>query len=226
MTRLLLIRHGQTPANVAGILETTIPGPGLTELGRQQAEALVEALGGEPIAAIHVSVMMRTSLTASPLAAHLALEPSVREGLHEIEAGALEGRADRDAVRGYLGTLAAWADGALDTPMPGGADGLAFFDRFDAAVARIVAEHPDDATLAIVSHGAAIRVWTGGRGANIDPAFTSSHELDNTGIVIVDGGPEAGWTVESWMGEPIGGAALEDEGAVDPAGAPLEDHRA
>ena len=29
--RLLLIRHGQTPANVRGELDTAAPGPGLTD---------------------------------------------------------------------------------------------------------------------------------------------------------------------------------------------------
>ena len=42
--RILFIRHGQTPANVAGILATDHPGPGLTELGEQQAAALPNAL--------------------------------------------------------------------------------------------------------------------------------------------------------------------------------------
>ena len=31
--RLLLIRHGQTPSNVLGLLDTAVPGPGLTDLG-------------------------------------------------------------------------------------------------------------------------------------------------------------------------------------------------
>ncbi|KTR37372.1 histidine phosphatase, partial [Curtobacterium oceanosedimentum] len=41
--RLLLIRHGQTPANVSGVLDAEVPGPGLTELGQQQADALPAA---------------------------------------------------------------------------------------------------------------------------------------------------------------------------------------
>ena len=34
-TSTLLIRHGQTPSNVAGALDTGRPGPGLTALGRR-----------------------------------------------------------------------------------------------------------------------------------------------------------------------------------------------
>lgn len=32
--RLLLIRHGETPTNVGYLLDTAVPGPGLTEIGR------------------------------------------------------------------------------------------------------------------------------------------------------------------------------------------------
>ncbi|MCM1975585.1 histidine phosphatase family protein, partial [Streptomyces sp. G1] len=35
--RLLLVRHGQTPTNVDYLLDTAVPGPGLTELGLAQA---------------------------------------------------------------------------------------------------------------------------------------------------------------------------------------------
>ena len=45
--RLLLIRHGQTPSNVLGALDTLVPGPGLTPLGLEQAAAIPDALAGE-----------------------------------------------------------------------------------------------------------------------------------------------------------------------------------
>ncbi|MFJ1550699.1 phosphoglycerate mutase family protein [Streptomyces sp. NPDC088246] len=40
--RLILIRHGQTPANVAYTMHTTLPGPQLTRLSQQQAAALCQ----------------------------------------------------------------------------------------------------------------------------------------------------------------------------------------
>lgn len=42
--RLLLVRHGETPSNVDRLLDTAVPGPGLTRLGERQAAALPEAL--------------------------------------------------------------------------------------------------------------------------------------------------------------------------------------
>lgn len=214
--RLLLIRHGQTPANVAGILDTDAPGPGLTELGHEQARALVSALGDERIDGIYVSRLVRTHLTAAPLARHLGLDPVESDGLHEIKAGALEGRRDRDSVLAYLRTLGEWGRGRLDAAMPGGYDGHRFFARYDSALAKVAGEHAG--TVAVVSHGAAIRVWCGGRTRNVDPEFAASHELDNTGVVVVTGDPAAGWRTESWMGDPVGGPQLADEAAADPTG--------
>ncbi|HWH27097.1 MAG TPA: histidine phosphatase family protein [Pseudolysinimonas sp.] len=216
--RLLLIRHGQTPANVRGELETARPGPPLTKLGEEQAAAIPTALAHETIDAIYVSPLSRTHLTAAPLARALNLEPMVIEGIEEIEAGELEGRADKEAVWAYLETVFGWLSGDLDRAMPGGPDGARFFERFDGALRSIAERHPEDATVAVVSHGGAIRVWTGARGKNLGEDFTSRTILDNTGVVVLIGSPDDGWIVETWGGEPVGGEALHDDRAKDPTG--------
>lgn len=216
--RILFIRHGQTPANVDGVLATDHPGPGLTPLGERQASALVPALAGERIDGIYVSTLVRTHLTAAPLAAARGLDPVVEDGLHEIEAGDLEGLRDRDSVMAYLGTLHRWGRGELDARMPGGFSGTDFFARFDAALDRIAERHDADATVAVVSHGAAIRVWCGGGTRNVDPAFSERHDLENTGVVVVSGSRAEGFVVESWMGEPVGGFEYADPTAADPTG--------
>ncbi len=221
--RLLLVRHGQTPANVRGELDTAAPGPGLTDLGARQAQAVVDALGHESIAAIYVSTLRRTHETAAPLAAALALIPVELGGTHEIEAGDVEGRSDHDAVRTYMGTVFAWGSGDPSVRMPSGPDGHAFFARFDASIAEIVAAHPDDATVVVVSHGAAIRVWTGSRVRNLGDGFTAENHLENTGVVVLEGSPDAGWTALSWAGQPVGGAELDDPSAEDPTGDPLDE---
>lgn len=201
--RLLLIRHGQTPANVRGELATARPGPGLTRLGRKQARAIPDALAGEQIAAVYVSPLTRTAETAAPLAALLGLDPSVLEGLEEIEAGELEDRRDMPSVMAYVRTVFGWATGDLDVRMPGSVDGNEFFARFDGAISAIAAQHPD-ATVAIVSHGAAIRVWSGARAANVNADYAATRHLGNSGIVVLTGSPDDGWLAETWAGEPLG----------------------
>ena len=216
--RLLLIRHGQTPGNVLGRLDTEHPGPGLTDLGLRQAAAIPDALRFDPIDAIFVSTLLRTRLTAHPLAVDRGLELQVATGVHEIEAGSLEGLRDRASVRAYLETVMAWGTGNLDKRMPGAHDGHDFFRRFDADVAVAAA---GSEVAVVFSHGAAIRVWTAVRARNVPPTFAGEHELDNTGVVELTGSPEEGWTLLSWAGLPVGGMALTDLGAADPLGEPL-----
>jgi len=216
--RLLLIRHGQTPANVAGILETTIPGPGLTALGQQQAQAVPHALRAETVDGVYASRMVRTQLTSRPLADALGSSPAtVLDGLHEIEAGELEGRSDPAAVRAYVETAWAWGSGDLDPRMPGGPDGHEFFRRYDAGIAAIAATHPDGTGVAF-SHGAAIRVWAARRAVNLPEDRSRFGALDNTAVVILNGDPAAGWELESWGGQPVGGTALHDPAAEDVTG--------
>jgi broad specificity phosphatase PhoE len=219
--RLLLIRHGQTPANVLGLLDTARPGPGLTDLGLEQAGRIPQALAEHPLDALYASTLVRTQHTARPLSQARGLGIEVREGLHEIDAGDLEGRRDRDAVRTYMETVMAWGVGERDIAMPGGADGHEFFGRYDENLRTIAGSGVSAA--AIVSHGAAIRVWVAATATNISPTFAAENHLDNTGIVVLDGSFETGWTLTEWAGQPIGGAELADATAQDPSGDPLSE---
>jgi len=213
--RLILIRHGQTPSNVRGVLDTRIPGPGLTDLGRAQAARLPETLRGEAIGALFVSTMRRTHETAAPLAQALGLAPVERAGIREIAAGGLEMRGDRAAVVEYLETMIRWVGGEDDLRLADGETGRDFAARFDAVAAEAEATGHD--TVALVSHGAAIRCWTGMRARGLDAAFVADHELENTGVVVLEGSG-ADWTLHSWEGEPAGGVG--DDAPSGPAGEP------
>jgi broad specificity phosphatase PhoE len=217
--KLLLIRHGQTPGNVLGQLDTAHPGPGLTELGERQAEALARSLVNERIEALYASALIRTQITAAPLGRLHTLDVEVLDGLHEIEAGSLEKLTDHESHKRYMGTVMSWAAGDLDRRMPAGPDGHDFFERFDAAIANVL-EHVSgpEATAAVVSHGAAIRTWAGRRAEGADHEFAAKHVLANTGIVALEGDPDNGWKLLHWDGSPVGGLALADPTAEDPTG--------
>ncbi|MCY7287085.1 MAG: histidine phosphatase family protein, partial [Cryobacterium sp.] len=176
------------------------PGPGLTGLGSRQASAIPDALRLESIDAIFASTLVRTQLTAQPLAAALRLDVQVADGLHEIEAGALEGLSDPASLRSYFETVLTWGTGNLTARMPGGPDGNSFFARFDADIATAAGAD----TAAVFSHGAAIRVWTAARANNVSPMFAGTTDLENTGVVELSGSPEAGWTLVSWVGLSVG----------------------
>lgn len=218
--RILLIRHGQTPSNLGHFLDTAPPGPGLTDLGRRQAAALPAALAGEDIGALYASTLTRTQLTAEPLAAELALDVQIRDGIRELSAGELEMRADEAAVKQYLVTAFAWSAGDTALRMPGGETGAQALARFDAVVAEAAAAGAaaGSAAVALISHGAAIRMWTAARARNITVEFAATHALDNTGVVVVEGTPEDGWKASAWVGAVVGPATASGVQDAGPAG--------
>lgn len=222
--KLLLIRHGQTPDNVLGRLGTGHPGPELTALGIRQAVAMARSLANEPIGAVYASTLTRTQITAAPLSQLHNLNVEVLDGLHEIEAGSLDKLGDRHSLKQYMGTVFSWAAGDLDQRMPAGPNGHDFFARFDAAIAQVVkrAAGQHD-SVAVVSHGAAIRTWVACRAEGVDHEFASHHELDNTGIVAIEGDMDSGWRLIHWDGSPVGGLALADPAAEDPTGQSVDE---
>jgi broad specificity phosphatase PhoE len=214
--RLLLIRHAQTPDNVTGTLGSIAPGPGLTELGAKQAEAIPAALADEQIAAIYVSTLLRTQETAVPLGRERQTEAQVIEGIQEISAGELEGNSDTDSARTYMRTIFTWWQD-FNARVPGGEDGNEFYARFTGAIDALAAKHGDD-TIVVFSHGAAIRTWASWASKNIDAEFSRAHDLPNTAMVTLEGSPAEGWIATHWDGEPVGGAELNDVDAPDPTG--------
>lgn len=182
---------------------------------------MARSLANEQIDALYASTLVRTQITARPLSRLHGLEVEVLDGLHEIEAGSLEKLTDEEAHKRYMTTVFSWAAGDLDRRMPAGPDGHAFFERYDADITTIAeraAGDGDSAVVAVVSHGAAIRTWAGLRAAGADHEFAARHVLANTGIVAVEGDPVSGWKLIHWDGSPVGGLALADPTAEDPAG--------
>lgn len=193
--RLILVRHGQTDANVRGALDTLPPGEPLNELGQAQAREAAQRLADAPVTAVHASTATRAQQTAAPIAAAHGLEVEVVDGAHEIFVGDYEGREDeagRAAFRAVYGRF--WA-GDLDARLPGGESASELRARFTQAVEKIM----DGATGTVVlaSHGAAIRL---GAAALLGDLAETGY-VRNAGFVILR--PEAdGWALEHWDPAP------------------------
>ncbi|MDN4609534.1 histidine phosphatase family protein [Arthrobacter burdickii] len=219
--RLLLIRHGQTPNNVTGHLDTAFPGAGLSTLGKQQALAVPSALATQnitaSITAIYASPLIRTQLTAEPLAATLGRDIRVVPGLEEISAGNLEMLNDPASVEAYATCLISWMEGDLDQRMPGGTTGHEFIERYDNTLRMFARAHSPEDSVAVFSHGAAIRVYTA-VSTSMPPVRVRTLTLHNTGMSILNGDPDQQWSLEAWQSDPLGGAALEGATSHDVTG--------
>jgi len=90
ITRLFLIRHGQSAGNAEGRFGGHGPTP-LSELGRHQAEATAEALAKDGVNAIYSSDLDRAVQTAEPLARLLNIPVRTTRAFRERNVGVLEG---------------------------------------------------------------------------------------------------------------------------------------
>lgn len=197
---LTFVRHGESEANAAGIIDTSVPGPHLTALGQQQAVAVANALAGNNYDGVYASSMIRTQETAQPLATKLGQQTEVLPGLREIDAGVFEGQSEDSGLGriGYVLAPVAWTLGARFVPVLGSTDGNAFDARVDDAVQTIYAS--GDRNAVVFSHGATIMFWTMMNVDNPDLGLILSHPLDNTSVVVITGNPEDGWTLDNWDG--------------------------
>jgi probable phosphoglycerate mutase len=190
--RLVLVRHGRSTANVARVLDTRPPGAPLDELGREQAERLAARLVGWPIRAVRASSAVRAQQTAAPLAATLGLPVAVVHGLHEIDAGDLEGRSDPAALAAFDEVYDAWWRGELGTRLPGGESALDLRARFLPALQTIV-DGVLEGDVVVVSHGAAVRLAA----AALLGDTAETWYVPNAGLVVLQRDTD-GWVLESW----------------------------
>jgi probable phosphoglycerate mutase len=201
--RLQLVRHAQSTANVLKILNTRMPGPSLTDLGREQADALAEQLRDEPVVAVYSSVAPRAQQTAAPVAAARGLEVQVVDGVQEIFVGDLEDRGDREGIEAYLKVFHPWTLGELDLGMPNGERGVDVRDRFLGAVAQVRAKHEQahpDGTVVLISHGGAMRLCAEIMADNVPPNLAEAGLIPNTGSIVLEATDGGGWHCVAWSG--------------------------
>ena len=199
--RLMLVRHAETPSNVRRILDTVLPGPGLTDLGRQQALRLADRFATAKVHAVHASRALRAQETARPLADRHDLEVTVTDGVHEIFVGSLEGAGDLASRRVFDRTYARWLAGDLDVPMPRGETGRAALTRFLSAAHQTLDAVPAGMVV-MVSHGALLRLAAAHLSSNVTGNHDTVRHLPNTGVIVLEPAPATvtGWRCAHWDG--------------------------
>ncbi|MBV8293558.1 MAG: histidine phosphatase family protein [Mycobacterium sp.] len=195
---LTLIRHAESEANAAQVINTDIPGPSLTEAGRAQAEQLAHQLSRNNFDAVYASDMARSEQTAAPLAQALGKHVEVLPGLREIDAGKYNDTSNKREDLTYLLAPKEWLNGDRQDAIPGSISGNDFNDQFTAAVQKI---YNSGATKPVAfSHKQSIMFWTLMNVKNPKDSLVTSHPLSNLGRVVVTGSPAMGWTLVDWDG--------------------------
>ncbi|MBR2848751.1 MAG: histidine phosphatase family protein [Clostridia bacterium] len=155
MTKLYLIRHGESEANRARLFAGNFD-IDLTELGYAQAEHIPEYFREIHIDAIFASDLKRAYHTACPLAKARNL-PVVKEpSFREISAGAWEGVHFDTIMEKYKEDYTVWREDIGRAVCTNGESVLQLSRRVSAAITRI-AEENDGKTVVIATHATPIR---------------------------------------------------------------------
>ncbi|MGV0655357.1 histidine phosphatase family protein [Mycolicibacterium thermoresistibile] len=198
--RLVLVRHGQSQANVERRLDTAPPGAELTDLGRQQARAFARQLRRPPGLLVH-SVAVRAEQTAGEAGSHLGQQADVFEGIHEVQAGELENRNDDEAITEFETVYQQWHQGNLKVNMPGGENGVEVLDRYVSVITQLRLHYLDNDAwtddIVVVSHGAAIRLVAATL-AGVDSTFALDRHLGNTESVVLAPITDGRWSCLQW----------------------------
>lgn len=198
--RLVLVRHGQSHANVDRRLDTRPPGAALTDLGHEQARTFARDWS-HPVGLVAHSTAQRAHQTAAEIAGHLGLATVQLQGIHEVQVGALENRNDDDAVEEFNAIYRRWQEGDLESSMPDGESARQVLDRYLPVVTQLRLRHLDDhawtGDVVLVSHGAAIRLVAAVL-AGVDGGFALEHHLANAECVVLSPITDGRWSCVQW----------------------------
>lgn len=185
ITKLLLIRHGETEDNRAQIFQGQV-GRGLNARGRDQAARLAARLTGAGIrlTAVYCSDLERAAETADILASALGLQAIHDAGLREVNLGAWQGLSRAEVQARFSEEWAAWRSG-VDVRRGGGETYAELGERVARAIDGISERHAGEA-VALVSHGAAIKTFVG-RVLGIGTSGLNTFRVPtNTGVCLVE----------------------------------------
>jgi probable phosphoglycerate mutase len=186
-TEILLIRHGESiaadPANPFELVEGR-GDPGLSALGRAQAEALAERLAEVPIEAVYVTPLRRTLETVAPLLARRGLESVVEADLIELDMGEWEGGLYRQHITEADPRIAEVFTEQLWELIPGAESNESLFRRTRAGILRIAARHAGGRVL-VVAHGISISAVLAQATRSAPFAFVGADNASISTVVVV-----------------------------------------
>jgi broad specificity phosphatase PhoE len=159
---LILVRHGQSTANVKGIWQGQMDFP-LSKGGRQQAGMAGLVLSQDPFDGLYSSPLARAFETASIIRSRTAFRGEVItiEGLSERRGGILEGYtwAEQEQRNPELAQKFLAIPEEDRWALVGAETDEEVVARFGEALASISARHPERSRIVIVSHGGVMRAY-------------------------------------------------------------------
>ena len=157
MTRIVLVRHGETEWNRVERFRGRADVP-LNQTGIAQAEATARRIEkGWEVTAVYASPLVRALRTAEAIAQQFTLDVQVHPGLIDIDYGAWQGRSPDEVRREQPELIDAWYRTPQAARIPSGESLDDLRVRCSEAVREVVTNHPDR-TVVLVAHTVVNRV--------------------------------------------------------------------
>lgn len=159
MTRLILVRHGESMANSEGRFAGQKYDAELSELGHRQAELTAEYIAKNyDVDEIYASDLKRAYSTAEHIAKKAGIGEIHKEsGFREIFAGKWEGMTFSEIDSAYTAEYSVWKNNIGLASCTGGESVADLFARISDTVSSVARENPDK-TVVIATHATPIRV--------------------------------------------------------------------
>jgi broad specificity phosphatase PhoE len=203
--QLYFVRHGESEANVCGVISNRGWIHPLTETGKRQAQALAERMLPVGAGMIYSSPIMRAVETAGILGQILQLPVEIVGALREYDCGLLEGKSDAESWRLHTDLKLRWlVNHNFDCRIAGGESYIDIQKRFKPFIRRLVEdESRQNESVILVGHGGTYQCMLPDICENLDTAAGLAYPFPNTGYVHVENTSQ-GLICLEWCGKRIG----------------------
>lgn len=184
MTKIYLVRHAEAEGNLYRIAHGHYDSI-ITARGYRQIEALAKRFEGIHIDAVYSSDLFRPSTTARAVYVPKGLPLHKDPAFREVGLGVWEGQTWQELREKYPEQMEAFNHNIAKFSVPGSETGAGVRDRFITRLTELAKEY-DGKTIAVFSHGAALRIVLGTlQGLTLAQTSTSAHG-DNTAVSLVE----------------------------------------
>jgi probable phosphoglycerate mutase len=194
VTRVILIRHAETPWNRERRMQGHIDTP-LSEAGRAQALALGQRLADAAFSALYSSDLARAHETARAIASLSGHAIVADRRLRERSFGVFEGLTYAEMAERHPEDFARFDSRDPDYVLPGGESARAFWQRCLSCLAEIGRRHAGEEVV-VVTHGLVLdAVYREAHGlGHVEPRPVPLVNASVNAFSFEDGR----WRMESW----------------------------
>ena len=183
MTKIYLIRHGQSEWNVLNKIQGQV-NTELTGLGRRQGQAIGQRLVNSNINIIYSSDLNRALDTAEIIAKRINKPLIISEALREINFGVWEGLTGIDLKKEYKEEEEIWRNSPEKLKLQGAESLEALSERTMKWVNSILEENKGK-NIVIVSHSATLKIILLGL-LDISLTHYKNFAFSNVGLSIIE----------------------------------------